>query len=148
MADLEPETKPEDPSSDQAPKPPRPWVRPVLVGLAVLLAAGGIGFGIGHFTSARDAGPDLSRDEAFEQARDKTGKEISRKMARLGFVEGRRSGRSHGIIAGGMAAESAVTIEFRKQRAAAAQNQAAQAQAELAGISGGGPPIPDFSNGD
>ncbi len=127
---------------------PRPWVKPVLAGLVLLLAVGGIGFGIGHLTRSGDSGPDLTQEEAFAQASEKTRQEVSREMARLGFIEGLRSGRSHGIIAGGMAAESAVTIEFREQRAAAAQNQAAAAQAELSGMSGSAPPIPDFSPGE
>jgi len=148
MADPDPK---QERSKDEKPKVEKPvprWVKPLAAGLGLLLVAGLIGFGIGYLTRSGDSGPDLTREEAFAQASEQTRKEVSREMARLGFIDGKRSGRSHGIIAGGMAAESAVTIEFREQRAAAAQNQAAEAQAELAGISGSPPPIPDFSSGD
>ena len=121
----------------------RPWMIPALAGFALLLAAAGIGFGIGKTTVSRDPGPDLTRAEAFVQARKKAEKEVSRQMARRGFDAGRRSGHSHGIIAGGMAAESAVTIQFRQQRASVAQSDAAEVQSELAGMTAApAPPVP------
>ena len=120
----------------------RPWFKPALLGFTLLVLAAGIGFGIGYLARPDDSGPDLSRQEAFAQARAKTLKEVSRKMARRGFVAGRRSGHSHGVIAGGMAAESKVTIEVRQQRASAAQSEAAEAQSELAGMTAApAPPV-------
>lgn len=116
------------------------WVRPVSIGLAVLLSAGAAGFGIGYVTRDRDSGPDLSEAEAFALGREQARKEVGKEMTRDGFEAGKRSGRSHGIIAGGMAAESAVTIVVREQAAATAQSEAASAQSELAGISSGPPP--------
>ncbi len=132
------EEKPSPPEEKQ----PRPWVKPALACLGVVLVAAGAGFGIGYLTRSDDSGPDLTADEAFAQARDQTEQEVSRDMARRGFIAGKRNGRSHGIIAGGMAAESAVTIRIRQLRASAAQNAAASAQAELAGMSGGAPAVP------
>jgi len=124
----------------------RPWLKPVLSGVAALLVAGVAGFGIGYMVHSGDPGPDLTQEEAFIQARERALGEVSRAMAKRGFIAGKRSGRSHGIIAGGMRAESAVAIEFRQLRAAEAQNQAAEAQSELAGMAGSPPPIPDFSS--
>lgn len=124
------------------------WVRPVLAGSALLLVAAAAGFGIGYLTRSDDSGPDLTREEAFVQYREKAIRDVTRDMARRGFEAGKRSGRSHGIIAGGMAAESAVTIVVRQQEAAEAQTAAASAQSELAGMAGSAPPIPDFSSGE
>lgn len=151
MAETEPEKKaePEEVKVEDGPeKRSRPWVRPVLVGVSVILVAAVAGFGIGYATRSSNPGPDLSREEALTQSRQQTMKEVSRAMAKRGFIAGKRSGRSHGIIAGGMRAESAVAIEFRQLRAAEAQNQAAEAQSELAGMAGSPPPIPDFSSDD
>ncbi|MCB0871146.1 MAG: hypothetical protein KDB52_09965 [Solirubrobacterales bacterium] len=148
MADPDPKPEGEDSPELTEGRTRRPWLRVALAGLALLLVAGGLGFGVGYLTRSDDSGPELTGQEAFVQASDRTGREITRAMAERGFVDGKRSGRSHGIIAGGMAAESAVTLEFRQLRAAEAQNQAAEAQSELAGMSGGAPPIPDFSSGE
>jgi hypothetical protein len=135
----------DEPTADE--KNSRPWVRPVIAGVALLLVAGAAGFGIGYSTRSGDSGPDLTGREAFVQAREQTLKKISREMARRGFDAGRKSGRSHGIIAGGMAAESAVTIIVREQQTAAAQEAAASAQSELAGMAGSPPPIPTPDEG-
>lgn len=124
------------------------WTKPVLAGTLLLVVAAVGGFGIGYLTRPGDSGPDLTQEEAFAQAREQAIKETTREMARRGFDAGRRSGRSHGIIAGGMAAESAVTIVVRDQAASAAQSDAASAQSELAGMAGSAPPIPDFSSGE
>lgn len=124
------------------------WTRPVLAVVLFLLFAAAAGFGVGYLTTPGDSGPDLTREEAFAQAREQAIRETTREMARRGFDAGRRSGRSHGIIAGGMAAESAVTIVVREQAASAAQADAASAQSELAGMAGSPPPIPDFSSGE
>jgi hypothetical protein len=123
------------------------WRKPLLVGLAALLAVAGIGFGIGYLTRPGDSGPDLTAEEAFSQAREQTMKQVSSEMARRGFIDGKRDGRSHGIIAGGMAAESAVTIKFRQERASAAQSEAAEAQSELAGMAAA-PAPPTFTPDD
>ncbi|MCB0830022.1 MAG: hypothetical protein KDB64_03800 [Solirubrobacterales bacterium] len=125
-------------------KASRPWLKPVLAGVALLVLAAGFGFGIGYLTRSEDPGPDLTRQEAFIQARDQTMKQVSRKMARRGFEAGRRSGHGHGVIAGGMAAESKVTILVRQQRASSAQSQAADAQSELAGMTAA-PSPPTFT---
>ena len=138
-------TEEENPPTEE--KRSRPWVLPALAGVALLLVAGGAGFGIGYATRSGDSGPDLTGREAFVQAREQALKEISREMARRGFDAGRKSGRSHGIIAGGMAAESAVTIIVREQQTAAAQEAAASAQSELAGMAGSPPPIPTPDEG-
>lgn len=140
-----PEAEAGEPVTEE--KSSRPWVRPVLAGVGLLLVAGAAGFGVGYATRSGDSGPDLSEREAFVQAREQALKEISREMARRGFDAGRKAGRSHGIIAGGMAAESAVTIIVRDQQTAAAQDAAAAAQSELAGMSGSPPPIPTFDDG-
>jgi len=121
-------------TESEKPKKDRPWLRPVLAGLALLLVAAAAGFGIGYATRPGDPGPDLTREEAFTQAREQTRNEVSREMAKRGFLAGKRSGHSHGIIAGGMAAESAVTVVVRQQRADVAQSEAASAQSELAGM--------------
>lgn len=118
------------------------WVRPVLLLLCALLLAGAIGVAAGYLTRPDDPGPDLTREEAFTQSKEAAREETKRAMARRGFLAGKRDGRNHGIIAGGMAAESKVAIKVRQQRASAAQNEAASAQSELAGISSGPPPIP------
>jgi len=112
----------------------RPWLKPALAVLSVLLAAGAVGFGIGYLSRAGDSGPQLTKEEAFAEARSRTAKAVSREMARRGFEAGRRSGHSHGVIAGGMAAESKVTILVRQQRASVAQSEASSAQTELAGM--------------
>lgn len=129
-----------DPESPQ--QPARPWVRPVLAASALILVFAGAGFGIGYLNRPGDSGPELTREEAFALAREQTSDRVSREMARRGFVAGKRAGRSHGIIAGGMAAESAVTVKFRQERATAAQNEAAEVQSELAGMSGSPPAVP------
>ena len=108
----------------------RPWVRPALIGVGVVLAGAGIGFGIGVAARPADPEPAPSEREAFAAAR----REVGREMARRGFAAGVRDGRTHGIIAGGMAAESDATILIREQRAGEAQAEAASAQAELAGM--------------
>lgn len=118
------------------------WVRPVLAGLALLAVSAGVGFGIGRATSSEDPGPDLTRDEAFARAREETRSEVARQMRRRGFIAGTRTGRNHGIIAGGMAAESAVTVRVRRMRADEAQNNAASVQSQLAGMTGGAPAVP------
>ncbi|MBN8868998.1 MAG: hypothetical protein J0H66_03850 [Solirubrobacterales bacterium] len=123
------------------------WRKPLLAVLAVLVAVAGIGFGIGYLSRPDDSGPDLTAEEAFSQAREEAMKQVSSEMARRGFVEGKRDGRSHGIIAGGMAAESAVTIKFRQERASAAQSEAAEAQSELAGMAAA-PAPPTFTPDD
>ena len=123
------------------------WYLPALIGLAALVAVAGIGFGVGYLTRPDDSAPDLTAEEAFSQARKQTMKQISREMARRGFIAGKREGRSHGIIAGGMAAESAVTIKVREERAFAAQSEAAEAQSELAGMTAA-PAPPSFSPDD
>lgn len=116
---------------------------PFLLLAGLLVLAGAVGFGIGYLDREKDPGPELTRGEAFVQARERTVREVAREMARRGFDDGRRSGRSHGIIAGGMAAESAATITFREQRASQAQETAASAQSELAAIaSGSAPAVP------
>jgi hypothetical protein len=122
------------------------WLNPALAVVAVLLAAGAVGFGIGYLSRSDDSGPDLTRDEAFAQARSGTAKAVSREMARRGLIAGKRSGHSHGVIAGGMAAESAATIVVRQQRASVAQSQAASAQSELSGMTAApAPPTPTVS---
>lgn len=137
-----PDTGEETPKAGE--NPPRPWVRPALAGFALVLVAAGVGFGIGYATKPADAGPQLDGQEAFNRMKEETAKEVRREMVRRGFDAGRRSGRNHGIIAGGMAAESAVTILVREQQAASAQSEAASAQAELAGISAApAPPVPE-----
>lgn len=110
------------------------WRKPLLLGLATLLVAAAAGYGIGYLSRPGDSGPDLTADQAFSRARERTIKQTSREMARRGFIEGKRDGRSHGIIAGGMAAESAVTVKVRQERSYAAQSEAAEAQSELAGM--------------
>lgn len=142
MPDAEKQERPEADAAEASSKQRKlpGWVRPLAGGLAVLLLAGGVGFGIGYLTRGGDSGPDLSEAEAFAQTRELTRDEVGKAMARDGFEAGKRSGRSHGIIAGGMAAESAVTIIVREQAASAAQSEAASAQSELAGISSGPPP--------
>jgi len=120
----------------------RAWLRPALLGFGALLLAAAIGVGAGYLTRPEDPGPDLTREEAFTQSKESTRVDTKRAMARRGFMAGKRDGRNHGIIAGGMAAESRVAIKVRQQRASAAQNEAASAQSELAGISSGPPPIP------
>jgi len=135
-------TDPETPEETLKAKPARPWLRPVLAASALVLVAAAAGFGIGYLDRPGDSGPDLTREEAFALAREQTTSQVSRGMARRGFFAGKRSGRTHGIIAGGMAAESAVAVKFRQERAAAAQNEAAEAQSELAGMSGSPPPVP------
>lgn len=117
------------------------WLWSILIGVAVLLSAGGAGYGIGYLDRPDDSGPVVSREQAYSEAREQTEAETNREMERRGFNAGRRLGRNHGIIAGGMAAESAVTIIVRQERAAQAQNRAAEAQAELAGMRAA-PPIP------
>ena len=136
-----------DPETEKPEEPSRPWLKPLLAGMALLLVAGGIGFGIGYLNRPTDDGPDLTREEAFTQAREKALNEVSRLMARRGFEAGRRSGHGHGVIAGGMAAESKVTILTRRQRAAAAQSEAAEAQSELAGMTAA-PAPPTFTPDD
>lgn len=126
---------------------PRPWVKSVLAGISVILVAAAAGFGIGYATRSGDPGPDLSRGEAFAQSRRQTMNEVSRTMAKRGFIAGKRSGRSHGIIAGGMRAESAVTILVRQQSASTAQSEAASAQSELAGMAAApAPPTPSVGD--
>jgi len=124
---------------------PRPWL--VVVGAALLLAAGAAGFGIGYATRGGSDGPDLSEQEAYEQARESAEREVTREMARLGYEEGKRSGHRHGLVAGGMAAESDASVIVRERWAGEAQAAAASAQAELAGISAAPPPptpdVPD-----
>lgn len=120
----------------------RPWVRPLVGGVAFLLLAAGTGFGIGYATGSGGSGPDLSEEEAFAEARERTENEVSREMARRGFDAGRRAGRSHGIVAGGMAAESTAAVRVRRQRAAVARSEAATVQGELAELSAGAPPEP------
>lgn len=116
--------------------------------LALLLIAGAVGYGIGY-TARPDSGSELTPKEALVQARDRTEAEVSREMAARGFAAGKRSGRSHGIIAGGMAAESAVTIKVRQDQAGAAQSDAASAQSELAGMTAApAPPVPAFDSGE
>jgi hypothetical protein len=129
-------------------KADRPWVRPLAYAAALLVLAGAAGFGAGYLARGGDSGPDLSQEEAFAEARERTEAEVSREMARQGFIDGKRSGRSHGIIAGGMAAESAVTIVVRDQAASEAQSAAASAQSELAGMtSAPPPPTPEVEDG-
>ncbi len=136
MTDPEPERK------------PRPWVRMVAFGLALLLFAGAAGFGAGYLAREGGSGPDQTAEEAFAQARERAEAEVSREMARRGFIDGKRSGRSHGIIAGGMAAESAVTIVVREQAASEAQAAAASVQSELAGMTAApAPPTPEPGDG-
>lgn len=134
-ANVNPEGKPESGS-------PRPWLRPLLAGIGLLLLAVGTGAGIGYLTGPDDPGPDLSREEAFIRAKESTRREIGQEMTRRGYRAGKRSGRSHGIIAGGMAAESAVMILVRQQEAAEAQSDAASAQSELAGMTSAPPALP------
>jgi len=123
----------------------RPWVKPVLLGAGLVLLAAGAGFGIGYATRGGSGGPDLSGQEAYEQAREATQKEVSREMARLGFEEGKRTGYRHGLVAGGMAAESDASVVVRERWADQAQAAAAAAQAELAGMTGAPPtPTPDI----
>lgn len=131
----------EQPAEPEKKKRPE-WLKPALIFAAFLLVVGGAGFGLGYVTKSDDSGPDLTRDEAFAEAKEKTRKEVKRQMARDGFNDGIKTGRSHGIIAGGMAAESAVTVTIREQKASAAWSSAASAQAELAGMTGAPPAIP------
>ncbi|MBN8866419.1 MAG: hypothetical protein J0H98_02595 [Solirubrobacterales bacterium] len=110
------------------------WRRPALAAVLALVVSAGIGFAIGLAAKPGDDGPDLSEKEAFEQTRTRTEEEVSRAMARRGFLAGRRSGHDHGIVAGGMAAESDAAKVILEQRASAAQSEAASAQSELAGM--------------
>lgn len=126
----------------------RPWAKPAAFAVTLLVLSGAVGFGAGYLTRGGDSGPALSQEEAFSQTRKQTEAEVSREMARRGFIDGKRSGRSHGIIAGGMAAESAVTIVVREQAASEAQSAAASAQSELAGMtSAPPPPTPEVKGG-
>jgi len=129
--------------------PPRLPLKPVLLALLILLAAGGAGFGLGYLARPDDRGPELTAGQARIQAEARTRVAVGRRMARRGFDAGRRSGRSHGIIAGGMAAESAVSIQVRQDRAAAALSDAAAAQSELAGMTAApAPPVPEDEGGN
>ncbi len=123
----------------------RPWVRPALLGVALLLASGGIGFGIGVISASGEPDPIPSEREAFLEAR----KEVRREMTRRGYVAGKRSGRSHGIIAGGMAAESDAIVSIREERAGEAQAEASAAQSELSGMTAAPmPPSPEAVDDD
>lgn len=123
----------------------RPWVRPALLGIALLLVSGGIGFGIGVISASGEPDPISSEREAFLEAR----KEVRREMTRRGYVAGKRSGRSHGIIAGGMAAESDAIVSIREERAGKAQAEASAAQSELSGMTAAPtPPSSEAVEGD
>lgn len=138
---IDPEAPEEKPEAGAAGR--RPWVKPVLAGLALLLVAGGIGYGIGQLDRSGGTGPEMTASEAEDLAREQTLEQISREMTRRGFLAGKRAGHNHGIIAGGMAAESAVTILVRQQAASKAQSAAASARSELAAISAApAPPAP------
>lgn len=122
---------------------PGPWLKPLIAGVGLALVAAAAGFGAGYLSRPDDSGPDLTRQEAYLQAKQQARTEIGGEMARRGFDAGRKSGHIHGMIAGGMAAESAVTIIVREQQTAAAQAAAASAQSELAGmVAAPAPPVP------
>ena len=110
----------------------------------VLIVALGAGFAIGVITRPKDDGPDMTPEQAYAQAKEETEAAVSRTMAERGYLEGRRSGRTHGIIAGGMRAESDASVLVREQYAGEAQAKAAAAQSELAGMTAApAPPVPD-----
>lgn len=102
----------------------------VAIIFALLFLSGGAGFGIGLLARPTASDPPLTRERAFDRAR----RQVERETARSGLAAGRRSGLNHGIIAGGMAAESDATVEIRELRADAAATEAASAQAELSGM--------------
>lgn len=145
MAGTEP--KPED-RTEEKPKEPRSlpaWSKPVLLGAGLVFLTLAAGFGIGYATRDRSDGPDLTEREAFAQAREAAELEVSRQMARRGFEDGKRSGYRHGLVAGGMAAESDASVIVREQWAGEAQAAAASAQSELAGMTAApAPPTPDI----
>jgi len=142
MTDPDP-GKDEKPVSQAGARNFGPWVKPLIASTGLALVAVATGFGVGYMTRSDNSGPDLTRQEAYLQAREQTRLEISRDMARSGFDAGRKSGYTHGMLAGGMAAESAVTIIVREQQTASAQAAAASAQSELAGMAAApAPPVP------
>lgn len=110
-------------------------------GAAAVLIAAVIGLTVGETAAPEEPDPTRTSKENFVEARKSAITEVRGEAAKEGYLAGRKSGSSLGGRSGRRAGESDGAVQAQLEITSVAQSAAANAQAELDGISAP-PPAP------